>query len=108
MTIKGSQRQEKIIRAWSEALAAQVGGLDPDSAETYVRQSILEAEKITEEKLDEMDKRELSDPSKAKFVGHVVSILYHMVAQYHENVNTETLRRILIDVYQQFPDHSEI
>ena len=107
MKVKGSERQEKIIQAWSETLFGQVDGLPRDKAETYVRQSILEAESLTELRLDDMDKKELSDPAKAKFVGHVVSIMYHMVSDDHNGVDTETLRRMLIDVYQQFPDHTE-
>ncbi len=108
MIIKGSQRQENIIRAWSDVLTNEVTGLSADAADRYVRLSIAEAERITGERLDDMDKKELSDPSKAKFVGHVVSIMYHLVAEDHNNVNKEDLRRLLIDVYQQFPDHTEM
>lgn len=107
MEIKGSERQEKIITAWSETLSGQVKGLTLHRAESYVRKSILEAESLTGERLDDMDKLELSDPSKAKFVGHVVSIMYHLVSDDYKDVDTENLRRTLIDVYQQFPDHSE-
>ena len=107
MDVKGSDRQEKIIKAWSETLSGQVKGLSTASAESYVRKSILEAETLTEQKLDDMDKRGLADPSKARFVGHVVSIMYHLVSNDHNGVDTETLRRTLIDVYQQFPDHTE-
>lgn len=107
MRIKGSERQEKIIKAWSDTLSGQVERLKAEDAENYVRKSILEAENMTGQQLDDMDKRELSDPAKAKFVGHVVSIMYHMVAHDHTGVDTENLRRMLIDVYQQFPDHTD-
>lgn len=107
MKVKGSERQEKIIKAWTETLSGQVAGLALGNAEGYVRRSILEAENLTGQRLNDMDRRELSDPSKAKFVGHVVSIMYHMVSDDHKNVDTEILRRMLIDVYQQFPDHTE-
>lgn len=107
MKIQGSERQERIIKAWSETLNSQVEGLSMEKAETYVRRSILEAESLTEQRLDDMDKKELSDPSKARFVGNVVSIMYHMISHDHKSVDTEVLRRMLIDVYQQFPDHTE-
>ena len=107
MEIKGSERQERIIKAWADTLTGQVKALAADHAENYVRRSISEAENITGQKLEDMDKRELSDPAKAKFVGHVVSIMYHMVAHDHTGVDTENLRRMLIDVYQQFPDHTD-
>jgi hypothetical protein len=107
MKIQGSERQEKIIKAWSETLSGQVTELPADKAEAYVRRSIFEAEHITSQRLEDMDRLELADPAKAKFVGHVVSIMYHMVSHDHEGVDTENLRRMLIDVYQQFPDHTE-
>ena len=107
MKIKGSERQEKIIKAWTDTLSEKVEGLSIAQAENYVRKSISEAENITVQQLEDMDKLELSDPAKAKFVGHVVSIMYHMVAHDHTGVDTENLRRMLIDVYQQFPDHTD-
>lgn len=106
MSIQGSERQEKIIRAWSQALAGYVHHLDIQQAENYVRRSLTEAELATEQKLNEMDHRDLSDPGKAQFVGKVVSLLYNHISQEFKVENAEALRKLLIDVYQQFPDHS--
>ncbi|MCB0833919.1 MAG: hypothetical protein KDC45_10690 [Bacteroidetes bacterium] len=106
MSISGSERQEKIIKAWASTLTKKVSGLTSDQAEQYVRRSIDEAQKATGHVLGDMDKISLDDPAKARFVGKVVSILYNHVSSDFRAVESEELRRILIEVYQEFPDHS--
>jgi hypothetical protein len=107
MTVHGSERQEKIFRAWADALQKQVSDLSASESIDVVRQSVAEAEASTGHSLQDMDQRDLSDPAKARFVGTVVSVLYRKVASLAAVENAESLRKLLIDVYQQFPDHSE-
>lgn len=107
MTIRGSERQEKIFQAWAWALQERVESLSASESIDFVRQSVAEAEASTGQSLQDMDRRDLSDPNKAQFVGTVVSILYRNVSSRTSGESAESLRKLLIDVYQQFPDHSE-
>lgn len=107
MTVLGSERQEKIFRAWADALQKHVSDLSASESIDVVRQSVAEAEASTGHRLQDMDRRDLSDPTKARFVGTVVSVLYRKVASRTSMESAESLRKRLIDVYQQFPDHSE-
>ena len=76
-------------------------------ADGLVRESIIRAENITESDLQEMDVKDLSDLSKSKFVGTVISILSRVISEKYDIGSEERLHKGLISIYQQFPDHSD-
>ena len=104
--IKGTNRQEKIIVAWADMLHREIENLGLEEADGFIRESIIRAENITESDLQEMDLKDLTDLSKSKFVGTVISILSRVVAEKYSIGSEEGLHRNLISIYQQFPDHS--
>ncbi len=104
--MKGSERQETIFHAWAEAVSAVAQNLDVESALNFIRESVRDAEGSLKMTLQEMDKRPLSDPEKARFVGTVVSNLHRRISEKHKVKSSGSLQKILIEVYQKFPDHS--
>ena len=105
--IKGTDRQEKIIRAWAQMLSSLVEKMTAEQADALIRESIIRAENVTESDLQEMDVKDLSDLSKSKFVGTVISILSRILSEKYEIGSEEELHKSLINVYQQYPDHSD-
>ena len=88
-------------------LHGDVGGLGLQEADGFIRETIIRAENITESDLQEMDVKDLSDLSKSKFVGTVISILSRMVSEKYDIGSEDTLHKKLISVYQRFPDRSD-